>query len=169
MSSEDIKNQEIQNSDVIKQTLFSLIYVANSKTSKDYAWSIIKTLLIELRKNHAFLKYIHIDEIENLRNSIEDITVLSDFNKVKPKDIGRAIQNIVDIFKTRMGTKAGYFFISEFKETLGEEYYSILQEMGVDLRLIDMEKKIFGWDKEKHRIKDKFDSNIAYVEKGKEE
>ena len=135
------KKQKIQNSDVIKRTLFSLIFVARSKTSKDYAWSIIKKLLVELKENYSFLKYIKIDDIEKLENNICDIKVFSDFNNVEPKRIGSAIQNIIDIFKKRMGKKAGYFFLAEFKEVLGEEYHTIIKKMGVDLRLINYKKK----------------------------
>ena len=97
--------------------------------------------------------------------TIDDINILSDFNDVEPKQIGEAIQNIVDIFKTRMGNKAGYFFLAEFKEVLGEEYHSIIKEMGVDLRLIDLQKQIYGLDTGKYKIKDEFDSNIAFLEK----
>ena len=159
------KEIKVQNSDVIKRTLFSLIYVARSKTSKDYAWSIIKRLLIELKEDYDFLRYIQIDEIENLEDTIDDITVLSDFNHVEPKKIGGAIQNIVDVFKIRMGKKAGYFFLTEFKDVLGEEYHLIIKKMGVDLRLIDLQKEMPGYNIREYKIKDEFNSNIAFLEK----
>ena len=37
--------------------------------------------------------------------------------------------------------------------------------MGVDLRLIDLQKEIAGIDTEDYKIRDKIDSNIAYLEK----
>ena len=64
-----------------------------------------------------------------------------------------------------MGKKAGYFFLAEFKEVLGEEYHSIIKKMGVDLRLIDLQKEMPGWDTQNYKIKDEFDSNIAFLEK----
>ena len=169
MAEDNEGNQGIYYSDVIKRTLYSLIVVARPKSSKDYAWSIIKRLLAELKTDYDFLKYIHIDEIENLEDTMDDITVMSGLNDIEPKRIGQAIQNIIDIFKSRMGNKAGYFFLTEFKETLGNEYYSIIKEMGVDLRLIELQSTIYGWDSRKHKIKDKFDSNIAYIEKKDED
>ncbi len=159
------KADRTQNSEVIKRTLFSLISVARSKTSKDYAWSITKRLLTELKTDYDFLKYIRVNEIEKLADTIDDITVKSDFNNVEPKKIGDAIQNIVDVFKTRMGKKAGFFFLTEFKNTLGDEYHSIIKKMGVDLRLIDLQNKIYGLDDGKYKIKDEYDSNIGYLEK----
>jgi len=155
----------VPNSDVIKHTLFSLIYVSCSKTSKDYAWTIVKNLLIDLKKDYDFLKYIHIDEVKNLKNTIDDISVMSSFDNIEPKQIGEAIQNIIDNYRTRMGNKAGYFFLTEFKKILGEEYHSIIKQMGVDLRIIDLQKKIPGLITSEYRIKDKHDSNIAYLEK----
>jgi len=165
MNERSKKADRAQNSEVIKRTLFSLISVAQSKTSKDYAWSITKRLLTELKTDYDFLKYIRVNEIEKLADTIDDITVKSDFNNVEPKKIGDAIQNIVDVFKTRMGKKAGFFFLTEFKNALGEEYHSIIKKMGVDLRLIDLQNEIYGLDDGKYKIKDEYDSNIGYLEK----
>ena len=64
-----------------------------------------------------------------------------------------------------MGKKAGYFFLTEFKKILGEEYHSIIKEMGVDLRIIDLQKKMPGVVNSEYQIKDEYDSNIAYLEK----
>ncbi len=156
----------VENSDVIKHTLFSLVNVASTKTSEDYAWSIIKTLLKELKENYDFLKYIKIDNLEYLENTIDDITIMSDLDNVNPTHVGKAIQDIIDIFKTRMGKKAGYFFIKEFRDDLGEEYHSIIKEMGVDLRLIDLQNEVYGISSsQNYKIKDDNNINIAFIEK----
>ena len=143
----------------------SLIYVSSSKTTKDYAWTIIKNLLVDLKKEYDFLKYIYIDEVQKLENTIDDISVMSDFDNIEPKQVGEAIQDIVDNYKSRMGNKAGYFFLTEFKKILGVEYHSIIKKMGVDLRIIDLQKKIPGMNTSDYKIKDEHDSNIAYLEK----
>ena len=158
----------INNSDVMRRTLFSLIFVARTKTTKYYAWSIIKNLIAELKSDYDFLKYIHIDEIEKLEDDIDDIKVISKFDQIPPSQIGQAVQEIVDIFRTKMGNKAGYFFLTEFKEILGERYYTVLKKMGVDLRLIDLQKEIYGWDSERHKIQKQYDSNIAYIRDNKD-
>ena len=157
----------VDNSDIIRHTLFSLINVAQSKTSYDYAWTIIKKLLEELETEFDFLKYVQIDDIEKLENTIDDIIVANKFNNVDPVDIGRAIQNIVDIFKTRMGTKAGLFFLREFKDDLGDQYHAIIKKMGVDLRLIDLQKEVYGMSGE-YKIKDDSSSNIGFITKNEE-
>jgi len=155
----------VPNSDVMKHTLFSLISVARSKTSIDYAYTMAKNILIELKENFSFLGYIRINNIKNLCDSIDDISIISDFDNIDSKHIGEAIQSIVDLYKNRLGNKAGYFFLTEFKKVLGEEYYSIIKKMGVDLRLIDLQKEIAGIDTEDYKIRDKIDSNIAFLEK----
>lgn len=165
MDEETEDTNKVKNSEVIKRTLYSLFFVARSKTSKDYAWSMIKRLLTELKTDYIFLKYIQIGEIEKLTENIDDITIMSDFNNVEPQKIGSAIQNLVDIFRTRMGAKAGYFFLTEFKEALGEKYNLIIKNMGVDLRLLDLRNEIYGWAPGEYKIKDKHDSNIGYLEK----
>ena len=155
----------VPNSDVMKHTLFSLISVARSKTSIDYAYTTAKNILIELKENFSFLGYIRINNIKNLCDSIDDISIISDFDNIDSKHIGEAIQSIVDLYKNRLGNKAGYFFLTEFKKVLGEEYYSIIKKIGVDLRLIDLQKEIAGIDTEDYKIRDKSDSNIAFLEK----
>ena len=155
----------VENSDVIKHILFSLVNIAGDKTSEDYAWSIVKNLLKELKETYDFLRFIRIDDLEYLENTIDDITVMSDMDHINPIELGKAIQNIIDVFRMRMGNKAGYFFIQEFKNDLGEKYHSIIKKMGVDLRLSDLQNELSGFDSREYKIKDDSDSNIAFIEK----
>ncbi len=163
--SNDEEALDITNSEVIKHTLISLIIVASSKTSNDYAWVVIKKLLGELKTNYSFLNFIEIGNISVINYSIEDISVSSNFDDVKAKQVGIAIQDLIDLFKKYLGTKAGYFFIEEFKNVLGEKYNDIIKKMGVDLRLIELQKELFGLEIKSYKIRESSGSNIAYVEK----
>jgi len=167
MNNDDRNVINVTNSEIIKKILFSLISVARSKTSKDYAWGIVKNLLIDMGKDYDFLQYIQIDELNNIGDTIDDISVLYDFDLVEATKIGDVIQKIINLFKKRLGKKAGYFFLSEFKEVLGARYYSLIKKMGVDLRLIDLHNEIYGYGEDTFEIKDKYNSNIAYLEKRK--
>lgn len=155
----------VENSDVVKHILFTLVKVASDKTSKDYAWSVVKNLLKELEETYDFLKFIRIGDLENLKNTIDDITVLSDLNRITPEELGKAIQNIIDVFRMCLGKKAGYFFIQELKNNLGEKYHLIIKKMGVDLRLSDLQNELSGLDSREYKIKDDRDSNIAFIER----
>ena len=157
--------EEISNSDISKHTLMALITVAKSKTSDDYAWASTKKLLNELKAKYDCLKYITIDELEMISYISDDIVIKSDFDKVEDNILGMAIQDIIDLLKKYLGKKAGYFFIQEFREVLGEEYHKIIKSMGVDLRLVELQDELYGVDTGKYKIKDDSNSNIAYVEK----
>ena len=153
------------NSDVIKHTLISLINVASTKTSEDYAWSSIKNLLRELEENYDFLKYVRMKNLKNLDNFIDGMAVMSDMDNVEPREVGMAIQSLVDLFKRHLGKRAGYFFIREFRDDLGDDYHLIIKNMGVDLRLAELQEELGEWDSEEYKIKDDSDVNIAFVEK----
>ena len=165
MDASDNNVINVTNSDIIKRIIFSLIFVAKSKTSKDYAWGIVKNLLIDMSEDYDFLQYIQIEDLENINDNIDDINVLVDFDSIESNKIAQAIQKIIDLFKRNLGKRAGYFFLSEFKEVLGNSYYDIIKKMGVDLRLIDLHSEIFGYGEESYEIKEKYNSNIAYLEK----
>jgi len=173
-NNETIKNQllnkkdeikKISNSKIIKRTLMSLINVASSKTSDDYAWTSVKKLLFELKPKYSFLKHIKIDEIKVINYSIDDIVVDSKFNSIDANMLGMAIQDIVDLLKKYLGKKAGYFFIQEFKSVLGDKYYTIIKNMGVDLRLVELQNELAGVDTGQFKIKDSGSSNIAFIKK----
>ena len=165
MNNNLLNDENLKNSEVIKKILFSLIFVAKSKTSKYYAWGVIKNLLCDMKKDYEFLNYIKIDELKNLNDNIDDINIFLEIDSVETQKIGEAIQKIIDSFKKRLGKRAGYFFLSEFKEVLGDRYYSLIKKMGVDLRLIDLHDEIYGYNQDSYQIKDKYNSNIAYIEK----
>jgi hypothetical protein len=165
IDSNDKYGLNMTNSEIIQHTLISLIIVASSKTSNDYAWAIIKKLLRELRINYSFLRFIKIDDISALNYSIEDISVSSDFEKVSLKEVGKAIQALIDLLKKYLDTKAGYFFIEAFKNVLGEKYYDTLKKMDVDLRLIELKKELYDLEINNYKLRESKDSNIAFVEK----
>ena len=156
---------DVENTDLLKHILFSLVNVTSDKTSEDYAWSVIKNILKELKQTYKFLGSVQIGDLENLKNTIDDIIILSDVNHIDPVELGRAIQNLIDIFKTRMGNKAGYFFIQEFKADLGDEYHSRIKKIGVDLRLTDLQNEISCFSSKGYKIRDDRKSNIAFIEK----
>jgi len=163
--SDSEKIYKLDNQHVVKRTLMSLIYVATTKTSDDYAWSSIKKLMNELKVTYDFLKYVEIKDIKQLRYSIDDIIIEPNLNNIEPRELGKAIQDIIDLLKKYLGKKAGYFFIQEFKEVLGEQYHKIIKSMGVDLRLVELQDELYGVNTGKYKIKDDSNSNIAYIEK----
>jgi hypothetical protein len=156
---------KIDNSEILKHTLFSLVHVSSLKTSDDYAWAAVKKLIRELKNKYLFLNYIQIGNISYLNYTIEDIKISPEINDIDPKELGKAIQDIVDLVKKYLGEKAGHFFIQEFREILGDTYHSIIKKMGVDLRLVELQDQYSCFEPGKYKIKDDKNSNIAFVEK----
>jgi len=157
------KNEKI--SDIMKHTLYSLICVARTKTTDDYAWSTLKKLINELKDNYSFLNYVNINDLENLKNNIEDIQIISKIENIESREIGKSIQDLIDLYKKYLGKKAGYFFIREFKNDLGEKYHSSIKSLGVDLRLIELQNEMKGIESSKYEIKEESKSNIAFIKK----
>ena len=156
---------KIENSDVMTHVLTSLVNVTSTKTSEAHAWLTVKTLLKQLEENYDFLRYIKIEDVNYLENNLDAIDVISDINHIESREVGKAIQNLVDILKKHLGKKAGYCFIREFREDLGHDYHSIIKNMGVDLRLVELQDELYGWESEKYKIRDNGNANIAFVEK----
>jgi hypothetical protein len=163
-SDKSIEILNVENSDVVKHTLVTLINIASTKTTKAYARSTMKTLLKKLEKNHSLFKYIDIKNVEEIEDNIKAINVTNKINSITSNEVGRAIQSLVDMFKKELGKKAGYFFIREFRDNLGDNYHLIIRNMGVDLRLSELQDELYGWDSEKYQIKDDENANIAYIE-----
>jgi predicted metal-dependent hydrolase len=159
------EDSDINNSDIIKKTLMALIIVATSKTSDDYAWSSVKTLIKELKSTYEFLKFVKIASMERINYKIDDIKVANNINNIDSLELGKALQDLIDLLKKRLGNRAGYFFLQEFKQTLGDRYHTIIKEIGVDLRLIDLQNQLKGIDSSEYKIKDNHSSNIAFIEK----
>ena len=156
---------KVKNSDVFKHVLSSLVNVTSSKTSEEHALLMVNTLLKNLELEYDFLRYIKIDDVEGIDNNLDAIVVVSDINYVESIRIGKAIQSLVDVLKKHLGKKAGYYFIREFRDDLGEDYNLIIKNMGVDLRLVELQDEMYGWETKRYKIKDDDSANIAFVEK----
>ena len=72
----------------------------------------------------------------------EPVTVMSDMDKVNSADIGKALYDIIKTMNVALGKNAGYFFIKEFRNNVGDNYYSVMEEMGIDLGLLQLEFEV---------------------------
>jgi len=163
------------NSDVMKHVVKSFVNVISTKTSTAHAWLTMKVLLKKLGEEHSFLKQIDIVDrkfiagfqpgMQPLENDPFIIDFLTDIDTVNPKDIGKAIQNLGDILKKNLGEKAGYSFLREFREDLGEYYCSMIRTMGVDFRIVELQDDVYGLESQKYTIKEEGKNNIAFIKK----
>jgi hypothetical protein len=135
------KTPSIKNSEIVKEILQKLYDISSRKTTEIHAISTMDKSLDELEKKYNFLRSI---EIKDTRFSEmeEPITVMTDIDNVKSNELGRAIYDIIKTMNNSLGEGAGHFFIKEFRNSLGEETNSLIEEMGIDLGLLQLEFEV---------------------------
>jgi hypothetical protein len=77
----------------------------------------------------------------------EPVTVMSGIDTVKSDDVGDALYDIIRTMNTVLGKDAGHFFIKELRDNIEEEYYSTIEDMGLDLGLMQLEYEISEFEK----------------------
>ena len=66
----------------------------------------------------------------------------SDINVAKLDNVGEALYDIIKMMNIALGKDAGHFFIKELRNSIGEAYYSTIDDMGLDLGIMQLEHEI---------------------------
>jgi len=132
---------DFDNSEVVRHILQTLINITSRKTTKDQALSTMYDLIKKLQGKYKFLRHIEIKDTRFMEFE-EPVTVMSDIDGVKLNEIGKALSDIIKTMKIDLGRNAGYFFIKELKNNIRDEYYSTLEEMGLDFGVMQLEFEI---------------------------
>ena len=130
-----------ENSEVVRHVLQTLINISGRKTTKGQAVSTMNELIKKLQEKYDFLKHVEIKDIRFIETD-EPVTVMSDIDGVKLNDIGKALYDIIKTMNSNLGKEAGYFFIKELRNNIREDYYSTIEEMGLDLGVMQLEFEI---------------------------
>ena len=131
----------IDNSEVVRHVLQKLIDISSRKTTKGYAVSTIYELIKNLVEKYDFLRHVEIKDTRFIEMD-ELVTVMSDINVVKLDNVGEALYDIIKTMNIALGKDAGHFFIKELRNSIGETYYSTIEDMGLDLGLMQLEHEI---------------------------
>ena len=126
-----------ENSDLLKAVIKALYNVANRRTTQNFAFAVINTIIRTIEERYDFLKYV---QIYTDGGSEDFIDVSSDLNSVHPAKIGKAIEAIIQVVYMDLKEKAGLYFIKEVKRNIGEEIIPKLRESGVDLELLMLQQ-----------------------------
>ena len=130
-----------KNSEVVEHVLQALINISGRKTTKIQAISTMDDLIKKLQDKYNFLKHIEIKDTRFIENE-EPVSVMSDIDGVKLNDVGKALYDIIKTMNSNLGKEAGYFFIKELKNNIGEDYYSTIEEMGLDFGVMQLEFEV---------------------------
>ena len=136
----------IENSEVMRTVLTTLINISGRKTTDGHAVFVMDSLIKKLEGTYDFLKHVEVSDTRFLEDSVF-ITVMSDVNAISPIDVGKAIHAIIVTMNEMLGRDAGHFFIKEISSSIGDEYYSTMGDMGVDLSLMQLEYEVSEMEK----------------------
>jgi hypothetical protein len=128
----------IENSDVFRRVLKTLIALMEKEIGRDFAISAIKKLFEEYANKYDFLKNITMVDIRYTLGENE-INVGQEIDRLEPIHVGKAIEDIIVGVHRSLGENGKPLHIDEFKRQLTSNYRKKLEEMGVNLK-----KKQFG-------------------------
>jgi hypothetical protein len=131
----------IHNTDVVKRVLTSLIDISSRKTTESHAITVMGSVMDRVSKHYDFLKHVEVKDTQFLED-IDSVSIMGDLNKVSPTEVGKALYAIIYTMNETLGKDAGYFFIKELSRDIGEDYYTIIKDMGVDLSLLQLETEV---------------------------
>ena len=132
---------QLENSDVVKHVLQTLINISSRKTTSGQAISTLYESINKLKAKYGFLKNVEIKDTRFMELD-DPVTVMSEIDGVESNNIGRALYDIIKTMNSNLGKDAGYFFIKELRNRMEEDYISTIEEMGLDLGLMQLEFEV---------------------------
>ena len=126
---------------VIKHVIKALVNLLSESSTQSYSMVMVVNVLKKFEGNFEFLKLIKIDSMR-FSEGLEAITVLPEIESVRPSELGRGIQKIVEDIIKSLGEDAAKEFLGKFKERLGKAYNLRMEEMGVNLHMIELKHNL---------------------------
>ena len=137
---------EIENSEIVENLLNVLINISGRKTDRGHAIYTLESVIRKLEDKYGFLKNIKVNDTRYLE-FVNPIDVMSDINNANSADMGEALHDIITTMDSSLGDDAGHFFIKEILNNLEDKYRFSIDEMGVDLSLMQLEREVRNLEK----------------------
>ena len=132
---------DVEKSEVVKRVLQTLMDISGRKTTKGIAVIKMTDLMKNLQNKYDFLKHVEIKDTRFIESE-DPVSVMSDINGVESNVLGKALHDIIKDMNTSLGKDAGHFFIKELRRNIGDNFSTIIEDMGVDLGLMQLEIEI---------------------------
>ena len=132
---------ELENSAIVKRVIQTLIDISGRKTTKGLAVYKMSDLMKKLQKKYDFLKNVEIKDTRFIEYE-EPVSVMAGINNIKSNDLGKALYDIIKNMNISMGDDAGHFFIKELRNNIGDDFSLVMEDMGVDLGLMQLEVEV---------------------------
>ena len=131
----------LENSEIVENLLNVLIDISGRKTDRGHAIFTLESVIRKLEDKYGFLTNIKVNDTRYLE-FVNPIDVTSNINNASSADIGEALHDIITTMDSSLGGDAGHFFIKEIRNKLDDEYRFSMDEMGVDLSLMQLEREV---------------------------
>ena len=102
---------------------------------------MVDNVLKKFKYEYDYLKLIKIDS-KRFSKGLDELIISSDIEYVKPSELGRGIQKIIEDISISLGEEASFNFIERFKERLGKAYVLRIEELGVNLHIIELRQNL---------------------------
>ena len=135
-----IKTQ-IKNTDILGYSIRIMFDILDRELGKNTSFSTISELVERLNTVYDVFKYVKINDIRAVQG-VNIVTIEPLVNKMEPRDIGTAIQKLIQEIHNSLGEKTGYSFITKFKNYFNNDYLFKLEGMGVNLDIIELKKEV---------------------------
>jgi len=132
---------DVDNSSIMKTVLSNVLYISQRKSSDINSFVMMSDILKHLSQRYDFLKFVHVDNAR-FKEEKDAVQVSDSINNVDSVMLGRAIQDIVTTMTRSLGVSAGFYFIKELQRRLGDDYNNLLEDMGVDLSIMQLEFEV---------------------------
>ena len=131
-----ITSPQKENQELAQKSLEVLVGIIGEKTSNNFALDTIDKIIKRLEDKHDVLKLIRIEKSQQIEGA-DSIIISPGINLVKSHNVGKALQDIVKMIYVNLDEKDSEF-LEIFKEKIGAEYLSEIENIGVNLYLLQM-------------------------------
>lgn len=126
---------------VVKHVIKAVINILSQSSTQSYAMLLMNNILRKFEEKFDYLNLIKIDS-SRFSEGGDEIDISTEIELIRPSEIGRGIQNIMEDIIKSLGEEAGHHFIDKFKKRLGKAYVLRIEEMGVNLHMIELKQSL---------------------------
>jgi len=148
---------EPTNAEILQHVFDSLFHVISQNTTPSFAWLTLRIVMQKTCYNHQFLHQVDLGEIEtvhplNIHDPLFSTTSITkvdpEINSIPTQEIGHCIHDMIHELHHNMDPQAGYVLLHQFRIDLGEDMFQEIQNIGVNLRLTEIQDELYGWKEE---------------------
>lgn len=126
---------------IVKNVMESLIDILGEGSSQKYAIFALKEIIKKNQVKYECLNYIQLD-LENNSEEADLVIVDKKIDSIRPSELGRSIQKILENLIKVLGEKVGPQFIDKLKDKIGKAHVLKLEEMGVNLHMVQLRQSM---------------------------